>query len=330
MRRWTVILIPHDRGQRRSFNLSNVHLWIGVSALALLTLMSAFFYYQGSQYRDEVGFLTQQYRDLELAIESQGLPANLDEQLAQREAQIRAEYEARDAAITAELSRLYELEKAARMATGLLTREEQVQQSVEAAKDGKGGPPDTSIEGLRVDDSDISPPEMLQGLAAPSADLMLEEMRLRLSSLGQLVEDAHTERDKRAHTPNSWPTKDAKRRINSRFGQRRDPITNKWKHHGGVDITADYGSSVLATADGVVLFSGYDQYLGNLVQIDHGYGMQSWYGHMSKRSVKKGDVVKRGTVLGKVGSTGRSTGPHIHYEVHVSGKRVDPRTYMGL
>jgi murein DD-endopeptidase MepM/ murein hydrolase activator NlpD len=145
-----------------------------------------------------------------------------------------------------------------------------------------------------------------------------------------LIEDAHKQREKRAHTPSVWPTKESKRRINSKFGQRRDPFTKKWKHHGGVDISANYGTEILATADGVVSFSGYDQFLGNLVQIDHGYGLQTWYGHMSKRLVQKGDVVTRGMVVGKVGSTGRSTGPHIHYEVHVDGKRVDPRNFMGL
>jgi len=327
MRRWTVILIPHDRGQRRSFNLSNAHLGIATFSLLLLASVSTFLYFRVSDYSQEVDFLKDKYNELELSVESQGLPANLEEQLALREAQIRAEYEARDAAITSELHRLYDLEKNVRLATGVPTREDE---PAETEGDGKGGPPDMSIEGLRMDDSEVSPPGVLQGLSAPSADLMLEEMRLRLSSLGDLIEDAHRQRDKNAHTPSVWPTKDPKRRINSKFGQRRDPITNKWKHHGGVDISADYGSPILATGDGVVVFSGYDQYLGNLVQIDHGYGLQTWYGHMSKRDVKKGDVVKRGMVLGKVGSTGRSTGPHIHYEVHQNGKRVDPRNFMGL
>jgi murein DD-endopeptidase MepM/ murein hydrolase activator NlpD len=333
MRRWTVILIPHDRGQRRSFTLSDLHLWSSIAAIALLASLSAIFYFRQSDYENELRYLSQQYRELEVSIESQGLPANLDEQLAQREAQIRAEYEARDSAITNELGRLYDLEKQVRAVTQLPARTEisaDLDTPAAANADGKGGPPDASIEGIRFDDSLISPPEMIQGLAQPSADLMLEEMRLRLASLHELIEDANTQRDMRARTPKSWPTAAAKRRINSKFGTRRDPISNNWKHHGGVDISADYGSSVLSTADGVVTFSGYDQFLGNLVQIDHGYGTETWYGHLSKRVVKKGDAVVRGMVVGKVGSTGRSTGPHIHYEVHVDGKRVDPRNFMGL
>ena len=312
--------------------MSDLQVWSAGITIALVVTLSVVFYHRGSVYRDEAQFVSDQYRELELSIESQGLPANLEERLAQREAEIRAEYEARDSAITAELSRLYDLEKEVRLVTRLPNRTDvsAADSPTAAEEDGKGGPPDASIEGLRVDDSEMLPPAMLQGLTQPSADIMLEEMRLRLSSLGELIEDAHIQRDKRAHTPSTWPTKEAKRRINSKFGNRRDPITNKWRHHGGVDISADYGSSVLATADGVVKFSGYDQFLGHLIQVDHGYGTETWYGHLSKRVVSKGDVVKRGTVVGKVGSTGRSTGPHIHYEVHVDGKRVDPRNFMGL
>lgn len=329
MRRWTVILIPHDRGARRSFNLQAWHLWGGLGSIALMVAFGAIFYVQGQKYHSEMDFVSEQYRELEKSIEVTGLPASMDERLAEREAQIRAEYEARDRAMADELSKLYDLEREVRNVTGLPATEAAAQVvSPTGAESGKGGPPEPGA-GRFIDDNGIAPPELIQGLSQPSADLMLEEMRLRMASLADLLEDAHIQRHRLAHTPSTWPTKDARRRINSKFGTRRDPITNKWREHSGVDITGDYGSSVLATADGVVSFSGYHEYLGNLIKVDHGYGVETWYGHLSKRGLKKGDVVKSGDAVGKLGSTGRSTGPHIHYEVHVNGKRVDPRTYMG-
>ncbi len=295
-----------------------------------MAVFSAIFYFQGQKYRSEMDFLSDQYKELEKSIEVTGLPASLEERLAERESEIRAEYETRDRAMAEELSKLYDLEREVRNVTGLPAKEavEEAAAVPTGAKSGKGGPPEPGA-GRLVDDSGIAPPELIQGLSRPSADLMLEEMRLRMGSLGDLLEDAQIQRHKLSHTPSVWPTKEVKRRINSKFGMRRDPITNKWREHSGVDITGDYGSNVLSTADGVVSFSGYHEYLGNLIKVDHGYGFETWYGHLSKRILKKGDVVKRGDAVGKLGSTGRSTGPHIHYEVHVNGKQVDPRTYMG-
>jgi len=308
--------------------LQGWHLWAGLGAVALVVTFSAIFYVQSQKYRSEMAFVADQYKELEKSIEVTGLPASLDERLAEREAQIRAEYEARDRAMAEELSKLYDLEREVRNVTGLPAQEAAGAAAPPGTQSGKGGPPEPGA-GRLIDDNGIAPPELIQGLSQPSADIMLEEMRLRMASLADLLEDAQIQRHKLAHTPSIWPTKDGKRRINSKFGMRRDPITNKWREHSGVDITGDYGSPVLATADGVVSFSGYHEYLGNLIKVDHGYGVETWYGHLSKRGLKKGDVVKRGDAVGKLGSTGRSTGPHIHYEVHVNGKRVDPRTYMG-
>ena len=101
------------------------------------------------------------------------------------------------------------------------------------------------------------------------------------------------------------------------------------RHHNGLDIATHYGSPVRATAKGVVSYSSYTKIYGHLVKVDHGYGLETWYGHLSKRLVKKGDPLERGEILGKVGSTGRSTGTHIHYEVKENGESVDPKKYLG-
>ena len=114
-------------------------------------------------------------------------------------------------------------------------------------------------------------------------------------------------------------------RIASGFGMRIDPVYGTPKMHKGLDFTAQQGTPVYATGDGVVVESGFseDGY-GNKVVINHGYGYQTLYGHMIRVKARARQKVKRGEVIGWVGSTGKSTGPHCHYEVHINGQEVDP------
>lgn len=330
IKRWTVILIPHDRGQRRSFSLSNLHLWAMLGLVAVLTLTTAFFYRRSETHSATAKRLETRYRQLEAILEGQDVPADLEGHLTRKEAEIRALYEARDKAMTDELSRLYDLEREVRIVSNLPASPENTGQVPRAAAEGQGGAPGGSDTGIVYEDSEnMNPPALIYGVVNPSADMILEEMNLRVKSLNRLVNDMQAQRDLVDHTPAGWPTNSAKRRINSKFGVRSDPFTHELRQHSGVDISAEYGSPIFAAADGVVTFSGYHQYLGHLVKINHGYRMETWYGHMSKRLVHKGEVVHSGDTVGTVGSTGRSTGPHIHYEVHVNGGRVDPRNYIG-
>lgn len=130
------------------------------------------------------------------------------------------------------------------------------------------------------------------------------------------------------NTPSILPTKGW---LSSEFGYRNESIYSDHEphFHRGVDIASTEGSPVVASADGKVVYTGYDDYgYGNLVVIDHGYGLKTYYAHLAeiKTTVKK--IVHRGTVIGKVGSTGRSTGPHLHYEVRIFGKPVNPSNYI--
>lgn len=121
--------------------------------------------------------------------------------------------------------------------------------------------------------------------------------------------------------------------ITSRQGPRVHPITGKYKNHGGTDIGASYGSAIYAADSGKVVSSsdGWNGGWGNYVMIDHGNGMQTLYAHMSSRAVSVGQTVKRGQTIGYVGSTGMSTGPHLHFEMYVNGARIDPQTkYPGM
>lgn len=126
-------------------------------------------------------------------------------------------------------------------------------------------------------------------------------------------------------TPSIWPVKGF---ISSTFGGRRDPIDGSPSWHQGIDISAPYGTPVVAVAEGIVVSAGWMSGLGNTVVIDHGNGINTLYGHLSKIFVNVGQRVKRWDKIGLVGSTGRSTGNHCHYEVHVNGKPVNPVKYL--
>jgi len=128
---------------------------------------------------------------------------------------------------------------------------------------------------------------------------------------------------------NSTPTLlPAKGWITSYYGPRISPITKKLRMHEGIDIGARPGTNIVASADGKVVFAGIKPGFGHFVHIDHGYGIESFYAHAKKVLVKSGLNVKRGTVVARVGNTGYSTGPHLHYEIRVNGTPVDPLYYV--
>lgn len=128
-----------------------------------------------------------------------------------------------------------------------------------------------------------------------------------------------------ASTPNIKP---ARGPIGSRFGYRIDPINGRQKMHAGVDMSVPPGTPVRAPADGVVSFAGWDEMYGKLVSIDHGYGVLTRFAHNSQIYVQVGQKVSKYDVISASGSTGRSTGPHLHYEVRVNGVPVNPMNYI--
>ncbi|OIP82312.1 MAG: peptidase M23 [Porphyromonadaceae bacterium CG2_30_38_12] len=120
------------------------------------------------------------------------------------------------------------------------------------------------------------------------------------------------------------------KRMASGYGWRIDPVYRSRRFHAGMDFAAPSGTDIFATGSGTVVASGWQQGYGNCVQVSHGYGYLTLYGHMSKIKVQKGQKVKRGQVIGLVGNTGKSTGPHLHYEVHLRGNVMDPRNFYYL
>jgi len=129
----------------------------------------------------------------------------------------------------------------------------------------------------------------------------------------------------RTTVPSIWPVRG---QITAGFGQRMDPFSGEGAFHAGVDISVPFGTRVETTADGIVLEAGPESGYGNEILIDHGYGLTTKYGHLSRIFVVVGQVLKRGQVIGAVGMTGKTTGPHLHYEVHVKDTPVNPTKYL--
>jgi hypothetical protein len=128
-----------------------------------------------------------------------------------------------------------------------------------------------------------------------------------------------------SYTPSSWPVLG---HITDSFGERLDPFSGEGAFHTGVDVASDYGAPVHATADGIITIAENHAGYGRLVVIDHGFGITTWYAHLSSFSAVPGARVKRGEVVGYTGISGRSTGPHVHYEVRMNNAPINPWRYM--
>lgn len=149
-------------------------------------------------------------------------------------------------------------------------------------------------------------------------------MILQKENINQLSVEVDKQKAILAATPNYWPYNG---RITSSFGWRTNPITKKGKEfHEGIDIAGSYGSAIRAAGDGIVTFAGYKGAWGRLVIVSHGYGYVSYYAHNSSILVKKGERVEKGQTISRMGSTGRSTGTHLHFGVSSNGKWINPRS----
>jgi len=145
------------------------------------------------------------------------------------------------------------------------------------------------------------------------------------TSLQTLIEYFEDKRSLYASTPAVWPVRGW---VTSPFGNRISPLTGMIQFHEGIDIAAQIGTPVVAPADGVVIKADFEAGYGNVVELSHGYGLKTVFGHNSRLNVKPGQHVKRGDIISYTGNTGSSTGPHLHYEVRVNGLPVNPVRYL--
>jgi len=167
--------------------------------------------------------------------------------------------------------------------------------------------------------------DMLAQTKALLSDMDKEVGELK-NSIANSKMAALADQQKRRITPTIWPVES--RKITSSFGLRQDPFTFRPSFHNGLDISAPLNSKVYVTADGVVVSTGNDSLHGNNILVSHSDGLRTWYMHLNKINVEKGDKVEKGQVIGFVGTTGRSTGSHLHYEVLKNGVSIDPTPYL--
>ncbi len=183
---------------------------------------------------------------------------------------------------------------------------------------GIGGPTSPQLETM-------SPLRKAAYATEVEVDRLLNLSKFELEKYGEVEQSLNAIKDRLAHTPSIWPSKG----WNSRgFGMKHDPFTGYKQMHRGIDIANHTGTPIIATADGVIRGISRTSGMGKMVTVDHGYGFKTRYGHLSEAKVKNGQRVKRGDVIALMGSTGYSTGPHLHYEVIRNGKFMNPAKYI--
>ncbi|MCS6897418.1 MAG: M23 family metallopeptidase [Nitrospira sp.] len=188
-------------------------------------------------------------------------------------------------------------------------------------------PPEGAINGNHstLFDADYLENTRMAASVKESLEWLSKEATIQEQILSELSQAAEQRSSRWAATPSIWPVKGW---VTSGFGPRISPFTEKLSWHDGLDIGAPPNAPVQATAQGRVILTAYDPKLGNIVKVDHGFGIETLYGHLAKSLVKEGQRVNRGDVVGLVGSTGLSTGPHLHYMVKVNGQALDPLKYI--
>jgi len=301
--RWTVLVVPHGQGKSKGFEVSRpvVRVFLA-SGLAALVVAAVF------------GFTTvSRYIDLTRL-------RNLDRQnqlLAKELEQTRSAL----AGLGDTLQRLSELDRRARVLAGLNPNSPEVQQAGIGGPAGEWGERDTLLAAgqqgqealqMRLDVSTL----------VRRANLLARSFREASESL-----QAHNQR--LAHTPSISPISLTAGWLTSRFAlERIHPIHHDARPHEGIDISAPMGEPIMAPAGGVVTFAGEKAGYGKMIALDHGYGLVTRYAHCSKLIAQVGQRIKRNDVIGLVGNTGISTGPHLHYEVIVNGNHVDPLKHI--
>jgi murein DD-endopeptidase MepM/ murein hydrolase activator NlpD len=293
-RRLTFIFVPDTSALSRQLSVRVWHLWGSVVGVALLVVLTFFF---------ASAFLTTTVDEAELVrlrAENEGL-ANKYELLQTDLAKTDARY-----------NELIQKEIAIRTAFGL------PEINTEERQLGIGGPTDFLP-------SKVNNTVQMAVTSEAEIDRLLRLSDFELEKYAELETGLADLKDRLDHTPSVWPVHGWLARG---YGMQNDPFTGYRRLHRGIDISNSIGTPVIAPASGRVKTVIIDRELGKLVEIDHGYGFVTRYGHLSAVDVQRGQLVERGEVIGKVGSTGYSTGPHLHYEVWQNGKVLNPRDYI--
>jgi len=314
-KRFTFVVIPDANQSVQRYSVSGLIIVLIPALIILLAVCSALFIVLFS---GQAGNLKEAKHQLSLS------ESGYEEQLKEREDTIAA-LEADVTALSAQakhvetkMSEIAELELQLKEIAGIQESEVRISSGgVTVEEGGQGGEELLLPEDL----NDALAAETLQELS--SMALQMDEMKPSLEA----TKEALLKHQRILEiTPTIWPADS--RKITSTFGVRRDPFTGRAAVHSGLDLGGSRGDPIYAAADGTVTLSERTYPHGNNILIDHGRGIETRYLHLNKRLVETGDKVKKGDLIGELGNTGRSTGPHLHYEVIVGGEHVDPMPYL--
>jgi murein DD-endopeptidase MepM/ murein hydrolase activator NlpD len=298
-KKWNVMVVPDSPGRKIfSFNLSSKTIWAvgGVTAAIFIIAMIV------------MGYAAHQWKG-----DKSAQISSLEGELDRRETEF--------SKLREEFSILEQLEDKLRAMAGLKPRR---QEGSETASGGQGGSSWEVIGGGPSGDEDS--PVRRANIKTPM-ELLEGSIELKVSF--EEISDVFERESKRlSHIPSINPVASQDAWISSGYGNRKDPINGNKRFHEGSDIVAPRKTPIISPAAGIVKFAGWREGLGRAVEIEHGYGYVTTYGHCDKLFAKKGDSVKRGDLIAHVGSSGRSTGPHLHYEVRLHGKLVNPYKYV--
>lgn len=292
---YTVLILPDATSTARKLHITKTVVSIVSSLMAVSVLALVFFLYQ---------YVNLNVRLLEL------------KQLRQ-EASDRNSLAAKVSQLEGELGRLRELDHKLRVVAGLDSRDEQ---GSALAQGGAGVLSRTALLDAVKRGTGSLADWVTRDLEALGREITSRERSFR--ELKNLLEE---KRSVLASTPTVWPVRGL---ITAGYGYRVSPFTGRREMHEGLDIAAAHGTPIVATADGVVSFAGPLAAFGNVVFINHGHGFTTFYAHTSSIRVKEGKPVKRGDVIAHVGTSGRTTGPHVHYEVQLNGTTLNPMKYI--
>ena len=289
---YTFIVIPHASSQLHKLKLPvrTLHLLAGIGILSFFVVVALGFSYAKMAFK-AADYDKLQTENTDLKIQKKNLEVvtlKLGEKLSNLES------------ISAKIQTLIENDNAKRTKTN--------------------GP---AIGGSKVD---YTTAELLRSANLQDGLDLLKGRTAEMENQLSLLEQVATKRATQLlFTPNIWPVRGT---ITSHYGNRADPFSGEAELHLGLDISALYNTQIHAPADGVILYAARKAAYGNLLIIDHGSGLTTRYGHLARPLVKVGQTVKRGDIVGLVGTTGRTTAPHLHYEVRRNDRPVNPRTYL--
>ncbi|WP_160719540.1 M23 family metallopeptidase [Isachenkonia alkalipeptolytica] len=303
-KQFTIMLIPHGKGKPKSLGISLKTMFLTgmglVMTLGFLTFFSTYYFQEYRSTHDALD-IAKEVRE-EVIVENQ----------RQREEIEALEGYAMD--VEKEVSDLADLQKEIIELVGL-------DSEAYATLETKTAPV-TRSRNLNIDGSNPLDRQIVQQGGEDLLAPLIEQRKTEMTSLIPEVEDQIEYLDAK---PNVLP---AEGRITSPFGERRDPFNRTLRQHNGVDIANDFNTPIHAAGTGVVTFSGYQGSYGRVIVISHGNGYESLYAHNQKNLVSEGDRVEKHEEIAKMGSSGRSTGPHVHFEVRENGTPIDPKSIL--